>query len=194
MKKTFASMLGSLVVVASVALAGCGNKAVNPAACVAPPPPPPPSSGAAATLAGAPPSLPGFVKPTGEAAVLVAPHGKASVVRLADGHNAFFGLLTLAAGAAVPEHRDPTEEYIYVLSGSGVVTINGDSYAVSPQSVIYMPAGALVTFSNGPEELTAIQVFAGPGPADKYDTWKPAAPAAPTGPGDAGKSNPSGGL
>lgn len=184
MRKTLASVLGSLVVAASGALAGCASTAVNPAECVASPPPPP-ASAAAATPAGAPPpSLPGFVKPSSEALVLVAPHGKASIARLADGHNAFFGVLKLAPGAAVPEHRDATEEYIYVLSGSGVVTINGDSYEVAPHSLIYMPPDALVSYSNGPAELVAVQVFAGPGPADKYDAWKAAA---------SGETRPSGG-
>ncbi len=192
MNKTFASVLGTLVVVASVALAGCASKAVNPAECVAPPPLP--ASGAVTPSAHEPPpSLPGFVKPSSEALVLVAPHGKASIARLADGHEAFFGILELAPGAAVPEHRDATEEYIYVLSGHGVVTINGDSYAVAPHSLIYMPANALVSYSNGPAELTAVQVFAGPGPADKYDAWKPAAPATSGGPGEPGESKPSGG-
>jgi hypothetical protein len=35
-----------------------------------------------------------------------------------------------------------------------------------------MPPGALVSFENGPETLVAIQVFAGPEPAAKYDAWE----------------------
>ena len=31
-------------------------------------------------------------------------------------------------GAAVPEHRDATEEYIYVLEGSGRMVIDGKTY------------------------------------------------------------------
>jgi hypothetical protein len=34
-----------------------------------------------------------------------------------------------------------------------------------------VPAQARVSFDNGRENLVALQVFAGPGPAAKYATW-----------------------
>lgn len=183
MKKTFASVLGSLIIVAAGPIAGCAATPAAPAECP-PPPPPPPSIAAAPPAQPTPVTLPGFVMPAAEAPVFVAPHGKASIARLADGNNAFFGILKLAAGAAVPEHRDATEEYIYVLAGSGVVTIDGDTYEVGPQSLIYMPANSAVSYKNGDAELTAIQIFAGPAPAAKYDAWKAAAaPSNTTPPG-----------
>jgi hypothetical protein len=37
-----------------------------------------------------------------------------------------------------------------------------------------MPANAEVHYTNGPDRLEAIQVFAGPEPATKYDGWGPA--------------------
>lgn len=111
-----------------------------------------------------------------EAPVRVAPNGKARAWLYATGHNAFLGRLEMDAGAAVPEHRDPTEEYIYVLEGSGTMTIDGVSYEVTPDTAILMPANALVSFQNGDRPMRAIQVFAGPGPAVKYDAWTPASP------------------
>jgi quercetin dioxygenase-like cupin family protein len=101
-----------------------------------------------------------------------APHGKASITLLAQGDKAFVGRLEVAAGAAVPEHQDPTEEYIHVLSGRGTLTMDGVSYEVSAGATIFMPAHATVSFQNGDEPLVAIQVFAGPGPAEKYNTWQ----------------------
>ena len=92
---------------------------------------------------------------------------------LARGQNAFLGMLSMKPGAAVPLHRDSTEEYIFILEGTGTMMIDGVSYVVGPNSVIYMPAGAEVSFQNGDEPMVGIQVFAGPEPADKYNTWTP---------------------
>jgi len=105
----------------------------------------------------------------------VAGSGKAWITRLAQGENAFVGLLELAPGAAVPEHQDATEEYIYFLSGSGTLTMAGTPHEVGPGSFIYMPAGITVSYQNGDSPLVAMQVFAGPAPAKKYDSWEPAA-------------------
>jgi quercetin dioxygenase-like cupin family protein len=67
-----------------------------------------------------------------------------------------------------------TEEYIHVLRGTGTITIDGIQHEIAPGTTIYMPANARVSFDNGDEPMTAIQVFAGPAPADKYDAWTPA--------------------
>jgi len=101
-----------------------------------------------------------------------APHGKAHVTELAAGQQAWLGILELAPGVSVPEHRDPTEETIHVLSGGGTITLDGTPHAVGPGDTIFMPANARVSYENGPAPLRAVQVFAGPGPASKYDTWK----------------------
>jgi quercetin dioxygenase-like cupin family protein len=102
-----------------------------------------------------------------------APNGTAVVTMLARGNNAFLGKLEMDPGAAVPEHRDSTEEYIHVLEGRGVMFIDGERHEIGPGDTVYMAADALVSFENGDIPLTALQVFAGPAPADKYDTWSP---------------------
>ncbi len=110
----------------------------------------------------------------------VAPHGKARVWPLASGQAAFVGRLELDAGVTVPLHRDETEETILVLEGSGTITVDGAASEVGPGSVVFMPAGAAVTYSNGPTPLVAVQVFAGPSPASKYDGWHPSEEPLPT--------------
>lgn len=102
----------------------------------------------------------------------VAPHGKARIAHLVAGRLAYVGKLTLAPNAKVPEHADADEEYIHVLEGSGSVTIDGKTWQVGPGSTIYMAAGAKVSFENGPAPMVAIQIFAGPGSAQKYQNWK----------------------
>jgi quercetin dioxygenase-like cupin family protein len=101
-----------------------------------------------------------------------SPSGKAFITLLARGQNAFVGKLEMQPGAAVPEHQDPTEEYIHVLSGRGTMIMNGKTYEIAPGTTIFMPAFATVSYQNGDEPLVAIQVFAGPSPADKYESWK----------------------
>ena len=100
-----------------------------------------------------------------------APSGTARIDELARGGNAFVGRLELDGGAGVPEHADPTEEYIVVLEGSGILTMDGVAHELSPGSAVFMPAGATVSYANGPDAMVAIQVFAGPESADKYATW-----------------------
>jgi quercetin dioxygenase-like cupin family protein len=108
------------------------------------------------------------------------PSGKAKIQVLATGKNAFVGRLWMAAGGAVPLHRDPTEEYIYIVSGGGMMTIDGKTTQVGPGTMVYMPANAEVTYKNGDQPLVALQVFAGPESAAKYDRWQLVTPAKTT--------------
>ena len=126
--------------------------------------PPAPAEGTVVTLDTAP--------------KFVAGSGKAWITRLAQGEGAFVGMLELAPNAAVPEHQDATEEYIYVLSGGGTLTMAGTPYKLGATSLVYMPAGITVSYQNGDTPLVALQVFAGPGPAKKYDGWEPVVPSA----------------
>lgn len=103
----------------------------------------------------------------------LAPSGTASITHLARGHNAYLGKLEMDPGGIVPIHRDPTEEFIHVLQGHGVMTIEGREYAIEPGATIYMPAGVEVSYRNGTETMIAIQVFAGTEPANKYESWTP---------------------
>lgn len=86
--------------------------------------------------------------------------------------SAFVAHLTVKAGGKVPEHRDATEEFLYVLSGKGTIWIDDARFEVKPGSLIYTPANAKVKFEAGPDQDVAVlQVFAPPGPEKKYATW-----------------------
>lgn len=126
-------------------------------------------SGAALAAPEKPPT--NEVRALAKAQVQKAPHGKATITHLAEGQNAYVGRLELAANATVPEHADATEEYLHVLAGSGTITINGVARPVAPGDTIYMQAGARVSYVNGPKPLIALQIFAGPAPAKKYQNW-----------------------
>lgn len=101
-----------------------------------------------------------------------APPSKAAEIRLlAEGQKAFLGELSMKANGSVPEHRDATEEYIHVLEGGGRMFIDDQPHTIGPGDTVFMPANAKVRFENGPKPLRALQVFAGPAPAKKYDAW-----------------------
>jgi len=114
---------------------------------------------------------PDGVTRSAEVPTRTAPSGTASVRPLARGQAAFLGELTLAPGAKVPAHRDPTEEIVYVQRGGGTMTMDGETFELAAGDSVVMPAGAEVSFVNGDAESVVVQVFAGPGPADKYDAW-----------------------
>jgi len=97
--------------------------------------------------------------------------GKAEIVHLVRGQEAYLGRLSLKGGVNVPTHRDPTEEYLIIERGRGVIKIDGVEHTLQPGSVVYMPANAEVSFTNSDQPLVALQVFAGPKSADKYRKW-----------------------
>jgi quercetin dioxygenase-like cupin family protein len=99
--------------------------------------------------------------------------GKAQISMLARGNNAFVGKLEMKANGKVPEHRDATEEYIHVLAGGGTIYIEDKPSTLRAGSTVFMPANAKVRFDNGPTPLVALQIFAGPAPAAKYNKWQP---------------------
>jgi len=108
-----------------------------------------------------------------------SPNGKAELLRVAQGANAFVAMLQMKPGAVVPVHRDATEEYILFMGGGGIMTIDGVTTEVSEGHAIYMAPNAEVTFTAGADGALVFQVFAGPEPSAKYDSWGAAAAEEP---------------
>jgi len=173
---------------------GCGGRSVGqtvhhgPTALPPDEPPPPATTSTAGPSTTAPTPAPaptapagppaplaaraGYVVDAGTAPVLAAGHGKAWMTKLATSSHAFIGLIKMAPGAAIPEHQDEADEYVYVLSGGGELTLDGKRHTIGPQSFICMPAGMTVSYQNGDAEMVALQVFAPPRPTAKYDGWQ----------------------
>lgn len=125
--------------------------------------------------AGAPLAHTSQVVSAETAPVRVAPSGKARVrVLSATGAHAFVGLLEMDAGAAVPEHQDADDEFVYILEGGGDIVLDGTSHRVRPGDLVVMPAKSTVSFqaqNAGPTKV--LQVFAPSASADKYGAWTP---------------------
>lgn len=154
-------------VVVAFLVGACSTAAVQSSATSTSPEPAPAAPAAATWM----PEISAAVIKAAAAEVRTAPSGKAGVTILARGENAFVAKLRMDAGAAVPVHRDATEEYIHVLSGGGTITVDGTEHAIAAGDTVYMPANAEVSFQNGDAELVGLQVFAGPEPASKYGAW-----------------------
>jgi putative monooxygenase len=77
-------------------------------------------------------------------------------------------VLQLAAGAKVPEHLHANEtELIYVLEGSGTMTIAGQEVAVTSTSVIQIPPNTRHAFSAA-ENVRAVQLYTPGGPEQRF--------------------------
>lgn len=77
-------------------------------------------------------------------------------------------ILELPAGANVPEHVHAGEtEILYVLEGSGTMTIAGQSLDVTPTSVIQIPKNTKHAFTAS-ANVRALQVYTPPGPEQRF--------------------------
>ena len=82
------------------------------------------------------------------------------------------GIVQINPRAYVVTHKDATEEYLFVLSGGGNITIDGQTTTITQGDAVYMTANAEVYFQNDAKSPTRlIQFFAGPAPAAKYKEW-----------------------
>jgi quercetin dioxygenase-like cupin family protein len=77
-------------------------------------------------------------------------------------------VLELPAGAKVPEHVHAKEtELLYVLTGSGTMTVAGTDVAVTPTSVIQIPPNTKHAFA-ATEPVRAIQIYTPAGPEQRF--------------------------
>jgi quercetin dioxygenase-like cupin family protein len=77
-------------------------------------------------------------------------------------------ILTLGANAKVAEHVHAKEtELLYVLDGSGTMTIDGQDVAVTPTSVIQIPPNTKHAFA-ATSAVRAVQIYTPPGPEQRF--------------------------
>ncbi len=99
--------------------------------------------------------------------------GKGKVKILFDAESAgdgaaYVGWLRAEAGAAVPEHvHDKQAELLYVLEGSGTMTIDGVELPVEVGMGVYIPPGKKHSFKTS-AGLTAVQFYTPSGPEQRF--------------------------
>ncbi len=68
-------------------------------------------------------------------------------------------LVKMVPGGTSPAHRHPHPQIFYVISGTGIVRLDGQEYPLRPGSVVRVLGGELHDFVNtGTEELVMIEM------------------------------------
>jgi len=139
-------------------------------------------------IRGAPPAAPAGAKftvgATAGADVIPVFAGKGKIKPLLEpaktGNKALYvGILEAEPGAEVPRNSHAgSAEILYVVSGSGDVTIGSEKITFGAEEAIHIPDGQphAAKFT-GPEKTVMVQVFAPAGPEERYraaQTTKPA--------------------
>jgi quercetin dioxygenase-like cupin family protein len=79
-------------------------------------------------------------------------------------------ILRLPANGQVAEHVHASEtEVLYVLAGSGTMTVNGVALAVTPTSVVQIPKNTKHSFT-ATSDVRAVQIYAPGGPEQRFKT------------------------
>jgi quercetin dioxygenase-like cupin family protein len=89
----------------------------------------------------------------------------------------YVGILEAEPGAEVPRNSHPgSAEILYVLSGSGDVTIGSEKITFGAEEALHIPDGQphAAKFT-GPEKTVMLQVFAPAGPEERYRAPQPPA-------------------
>jgi len=89
--------------------------------------------------------------------------------------------LTLNPGAAVPPHKHPeSAEIIYIQQGTMEMVIAGKTMTASAGDAVYIPANTehSARVVGAKESVIAVQIYAGPGPEQRFTKGKKVPPVA----------------
>lgn len=115
---------------------------------------------------------PETVMAEGLAPTRVADNGNAQITLFGESDSGFMGKLRVKPGAKLPQHTDKSDEFLYVLKGTGTLTVDSKTYDLSPNTAVYIPGGSKVSFENGGRVFEAVQFFSPPDSANKYSKWE----------------------
>lgn len=82
--------------------------------------------------------------------------------RIVSGERVMFSVVTLEAGAIVPEHSHPHEQMGFLLSGTMELTIAGETRTLTGREVYLVPGGVAHSARGGPGGAVALDAFAPP--------------------------------
>ncbi len=97
---------------------------------------------------------------------------QARVVPLAHGEMGYIGEFSLVAGGKLTLEPREEEEFLYVLTGSAVLTVDEETFLVGPRMGVYLPAGATIEWVNGSSRLVAVQFLVGHGAGARFEEWR----------------------
>lgn len=119
----------------------------------------------------------GQVVRAGSAQTFRSPDGLATIEFLLEppgGSTSYLGRAVFHPGARSPVHQHPeSEELVYVLSGSGTMTLGDATLAVEKGMAVRIPAGVPHSFTVGGEEpMEIVQVYSPGGPEQRFRAWE----------------------
>ena len=102
----------------------------------------------------------------------VSPDGLVWVTILQVDETSSMGLLRFKVGASVPLHtHESSAEMLYVLSGTGVMEIEGRSYELAQGDAIRIEMGKEHNFL-ATSDGEVVQVYSPPGPEQRFLQWE----------------------
>ena len=102
---------------------------------------------------------------------LINDNEDARAVPIQKGEWAYLGEFSLESGGNYSRTARSDEEFIYVLSGSAVVSVGEQRFLVGPRMSLHLPSGTDVEWTAGAERFVAVQFFAGPSSNGSYEDW-----------------------
>ncbi len=113
----------------------------------------------------------------GSAKTFRSPDGLATIELLLEppsGGASYLGRAVFLPGARSSVHQHPeSEELVYVLSGSGTMTLGDTTLTVEKGMALRIPAGVIHSFIVGGEEpMEIVQVYSPGGPEQRFRAWE----------------------
>lgn len=108
--------------------------------------------------------IPGTEYPAGrKTRVVIGPNGIFQAENFVQGYSVIY------PGGGVPEHAHPQEECYTIVTGTGEMTVGGETRHVTGGDYVYIPSGVPHSLKNcGPQDMVMMFVYA---PAGVVEHW-----------------------
>lgn len=83
-------------------------------------------------------------------------------MRLLAGEQIMMNMVDIKPGGVVPEHSHPNEQTGYVISGTLILTLNGETRRLGPGSCYVVPSAMLHSGTTDEHGCTVMDIFAPP--------------------------------
>lgn len=86
----------------------------------------------------------------------------------------YVGRVILKPGTKIGKHiHKMSDEYLYFIKGTGVISIEGEEHQVKDGSTFYIPLGMKHSYTNTSKKTAvAIQFYTPAGPEQRFKVWK----------------------
>ena len=104
---------------------------------------------------------------------VLSPDKQRFAVPIAQGERGFLSIVFYGANGAGPTQQSDNDEYLLMMEGRGVLTLEGVSWSVEEDTLVYVPAGTESKYQAGPSDDGFVRLMVGPQGTDPYQGWSP---------------------